>query len=103
MTFLETLQANHGELLKLNTQLWWYQDQRWDKNPGRICLIMKAFQCSYTREEALSARSAKAYTLETRCGAELFMDGSYHWIWLDEQDVEFIANNSSSKSLTLDC
>ncbi len=96
MTFLETLKANHGELIRLTSHLRWYNNHWWDGNPDRICIILDADSASYTVDP--SARSINAYDPECRYAVKLFIDESCHWIWLDERDVEFITNNSSSKS-----
>jgi hypothetical protein len=87
MTFLETLQKSIGKLIMLKSQLFWYKKGDWDNNPGRACLILDAV------ERRLGVDACTSERILTGCivGAVavfLLIDGSPHWIWVDEQDVE---------------
>ena len=82
MTFLEQLQSHKGGLLRLKTELYWYGGRGWDKNPGRICLILDA---------AASVVVAVAHGLGPAVAAALLLiDGSPHWVWVAEQDVALL-------------
>ena len=95
MTFVETLQANRGELLRLKTQLWWYNGVGWDNLPGRVCLILDA-----TAPDACVSDASVPAALDAllRCdplgmiGASvlLLIDGSPKWVWIDKQSAEII-------------
>lgn len=43
MTFLEQLKAHIGGLVRLKTQIYWYQLSAWDGVEGRVCLLLDAF------------------------------------------------------------
>jgi hypothetical protein len=87
MSFLEALKANRGGLLKVKTQLYWYDQGGWDNNPGRACLILDAAERrlgvdACTSERILTGR------LDGAVAVFLLIDGSPHWVWVDQQDVE---------------
>jgi hypothetical protein len=93
MTFLETLHANCGGLIRLKTQLYWYETKSWDDNPGRICLILDA--------TLGPARHAGVDVVATVSGgrmddeflaAQLMIDGSPRWVWIDKQKAELLTN-----------
>lgn len=88
MTFLEQLQSHKGGLLRLKTELYWYGGRGWDKNPGRICLILDAAGPA-TRTTAVTTAGADAVR-STTAAALLLIDGSPHWVWMAAEDVELI-------------
>jgi len=97
MTFLEQLQAHKGGLIQLKTQLYWYVGGRgYDNTPGRICLILDATTAAAPKPAAaLVAAPTLAPLLSAVLGtatatAFLLVDGSPHWVWVAEQDVEVI-------------
>lgn len=100
MTLLETLQSHKGSLLRIKTQLFWYGSQGWDKNPGRICLILDATRGgAFTPRldaAAGAAAAAAAANLAELDGdgsidaALLLIDGSLRWVWVVEGDVEVV-------------
>jgi len=108
MTFLEQLQAHKGGLIQLKTQLYWYVGGRgYDNTPGRICLILDATTAAAAPKPsaalvatpkpaaALVAAPKPAPLLSAVLGtatatAFLLVDGSPHWVWVAEQDVEVI-------------
>ena len=79
MTFLETLQSHKCGLISLKTELYWYDGRGWDKNPGRVCLILDAAAVFATG--AAARRSAAAY---------LLIDGSPRWVWVAEEDMALL-------------
>ena len=86
MTFLEKLQSRKGGLIRLKTQLCWYDGQGWDNNPGRICILLDA--------TAVLHASIAAYTSgATTEVALLLIDGSPQWVWVDEQDIDLLVND----------
>ena len=87
MNFLETLQARKGRLLRIKTELFWYGGRVWDKNPGRVCLILGA--AAYARATAATTITVAAVGDEA-VAAYLLIDGSTHWVWMAEQDVELL-------------
>ena len=91
MTLLERLQTHKGSLIRLKTQLFWYGGRGYDKNPGRICLILdvpthqgEAARTAVARGRLLRASSG------TTAGACLLIEEVQQLIWLVEEDVEFI-------------
>ena len=90
MTFLEQLQSHKGGLLYLKTGLYWYGGRGYDRSPGRICLILDATQVTASR--AAAAVPAVTPTAEQRETADalLLIDGSPHWVWMADSDVELL-------------
>jgi len=91
MTFLEQIQAHKGGLICLKTQLYWYGGRGYDKNPGRVCLILDAATVATAAAAGAAARTA-ARTAATGAiaAALLLVDGSPQWIWVAEEDVELL-------------
>jgi uncharacterized protein YcfL len=90
MTFLETLQAHKGGLLRLKTRLYWYDGRGYDNNPGRICLILDA---AATTVAAAATTGTAAAVRSTTAAAYLLLDGSPQWVWLAEEDIELLVND----------
>ena len=85
MTFLQKLQTHKGCLLRLKTQLYWYDGRSYDGNPGRVCLILDAV--------VVGPRTAAVTTSvmsKTPTAAFLLVDGSPHWVWIAEEDMELL-------------
>ena len=89
VTFLDNLQSHRGGLLRLKTKLFWYGGRGWDKNPGRICLLLDATTAETTAATAATAGVAAA-TAETTAAVHLLIDGSPQWVWVVEEDVELL-------------
>jgi hypothetical protein len=100
MTFLQRLQAHKGGLVRLKTQLYWYDGVR-NEIVGRICLLLDAaaavgYHASAATVTTAAARRSAARTAEAYLGmsstavALLLIDGSPQWIWIAEQDVELL-------------
>ena len=94
MTFLEQLQSHKGGLICLKTQLYWYDGRGWDKNPGRVCLILDTAAARTAAPVAAAARTAAgvaaARASTNGASALLLIDGAPHWVWIVEQDVELL-------------
>jgi hypothetical protein len=97
MTILETLQANRGGLLRLKTQLYWYNGQGWDNHPGRVCLIIDAATIARLLQgPGLQAEAEAAAAVATTGAAVLLLiDGSLKWVWVDEKNCELITSEAS--------
>jgi hypothetical protein len=100
MTFLETLKSNRGGLIKLKSQLWWYDGRGWDNRPGRVCLIIDAT----VPDGCVSDASVPGALSEfIRCGgavvvaALLLIDGSPKWIWIKKEDIEILTDNQNNR------
>jgi hypothetical protein len=89
MTFLQQLQAHKGGLLRLKTQLYWYDGVR-SEIVGRICLLLDAAAAKPAVPAAV-ARTAGAHAHSMARAALLLIDGSPQWIWITEADVDLIA------------
>lgn len=86
MTFLERLQAHEGGLLRIRSELFWYDRGVWDNNPGRVCLILDA-----ARREVVGAVAVEvARVRPAPAAAHLLIDGSPQWVWVVDADVEMI-------------
>ena len=94
MTFLEQLQSHRGGLLRLKTELYWYGDGRgYDRSPGRVCLLLDAAANGDAKVpwKAPSTAAARARTAAgPRAAAHLLIDGTPHWVWVVEADVELL-------------
>jgi hypothetical protein len=93
MTFLDKLKTNIGGLIRLKTQLYWYDSNSWDGVEERVCLLLDvAAKCSLDvaasspfSEGQLQARRRKAAGKVL-----LFIDDSPKWVLLSKEAVEFI-------------
>jgi hypothetical protein len=96
MTFLEQFQAHKGGLLKIKTQLYWYDRGRHDGNPGRVCLILDVCDARHVNSHDIHAVGAANAYAESHgkkvnsVDAFLLVDGVPRWIWLSEADVELL-------------
>ena len=85
MTFLKSLQAHKGGLIRIKTELYWYEGRGYDNTPGRVCLILDAVAVGpSTAAVTTSVRS------KTPTAAFLLVDGSPHWVWITKTDVELL-------------
>jgi len=84
MTLLERLQSHKGGLIKLKTELFWYDGRGHDEDPGRFCLLLDA-----VADTAAAAASSPAAT-HAPIVALLLIEGQPQWVWVAEQDVEVI-------------
>ena len=89
MTFLETLQSHKGGLIRLKSELYWYNRGSWDENPGQICLLLDAAGNRAVPAAATATAIAALHTT-TPTDAYLLIDGSPHWIWAAAEDVELL-------------
>jgi hypothetical protein len=96
MTFLKQFQARKGGLLKIKTQLYWYDKGRHDGNPGRVCLILDVCDARQIDSYDVDASGAANEQAESdgkkvnSVDAFLLVDGVPRWIWLSEADVELL-------------
>ena len=91
MTFLEKLQSHKGGLLRIKSDLFWYSGRGNDNITGRICLLLDAVDAdTYGSTTTLTAATAAAWADAARSAAHLLIDGSHHWVWVVEKDVELI-------------
>jgi hypothetical protein len=97
MTFREQLRAHLGGIVRLKTQLYWYNSDYWDGIEGRVCLILDvdpAFDALEGRRwHAVDEVSVTAHTAGSspkQAIVLLFIDGALQKIWLSEDVVEFI-------------
>jgi len=93
MTFLQQLQAHKGGLLRLKTQLYWYDGVR-NEIVGRVCLLLDAATAAdalaAAARTATAAGTAAAHVRSSTAAALLLIDGSLQWIWITEADVDLL-------------
>jgi hypothetical protein len=100
VTFLDNLQSHKGGLIKLKTQLYWYDGRGWDNNPGRICLLLDAEAVTtFTGLAAPAATAAGALATAAAAApaataARLLIEGQPQWIWLAEKDIDLLVNDT---------
>jgi len=83
MKFLEQLQSRKGGLVQLKTELYWYDQKRYDGNPERVCLILDA-------AVVVDVIATTATDVAPGTAAYLLIDGVPQWIWIAEADVELL-------------
>lgn len=89
MTFHEILRSRKGGLLRIKSELYWYDIRNLDKRPGRICLILDAVPGSDAHIDAGGSVSMiTEATVVNSAAALLLVDGSPRCVWLVESDVE---------------
>lgn len=95
MTFLKQFQARKGGLLRIKTELYWYDRGRHDGNPGRVCLILDVYGARHVTRDVDASGAANAQAEDDgkkvdSVDALLLVDGVPRWIWLSEADVELL-------------
>ena len=91
MTLLEKLQSHRGGLLRLKTELYWYDVGDWDNNPGRVCLVLDAtVHAPGTDAATVRADGLLGEVVGELADVLLLVDGSPQWVWVAECDVEVI-------------
>jgi hypothetical protein len=98
MTFIEQLKAHVGELVRLRTDLYWYNAQSYDGIKGRICLLLDAtdrlednHRLRAGRLTIVEARGPpRPYTGAGRVYVLLLIDGSPKWVLTSREDAELI-------------
>jgi hypothetical protein len=86
MTFIEQLKAHIGGIVRLKTDLFWYDSRNWDGIEGRICILLDATinPPDGTRVDAASS------IIAAEAAMFLLVDSSTKWVWASKEDVEFI-------------
>jgi hypothetical protein len=96
MTFLETLKSNRGGLIRLKSQLWWYNGRGWDNNPGRVCLIIDATAPDACVSDASVPGALSEFNLGMIVVSVLLLiDGSHKWVWINEQNCELLTSETT--------
>ena len=94
MTLLKELQSHRSGLIRIKSELFWYEGRGWDGAPGRVCLILDAAERGTTDYNlALSAAATTRRYYEAFfavAAAFLLIDGFPHWVWVAQEDVELI-------------
>lgn len=101
MTFFEQLDAHHGGLIRLKTQLCWYGSGRYDGVEGRICILLDPdsvpgphqdpFGPAWRHDAFTQMLDTAEYHPESdRVSVILLIDGSPKWVMVSEETVEFI-------------
>ena len=90
MTLLEQLQSHRGGLIRLKTQLFWYDGPGHDNNPGRICLLLDAARGRGGADPRVVLVACTAVDADDDAAVLLLIEGQPQWVWVAEQDVEVI-------------
>jgi len=92
MTLLKKLESHRGGLVRLPTQLYWYDRGGWDGTPGRLCLLLDAVPITADPRQVAARTAAVARVVAPGrvARAHLLIDGQPRWIGVAEGDVELI-------------
>ena len=103
MTLLEKLQSHRGGLVRLKSDLYWCSGRVFDGIQSRICLLLdtnaaNAQALSLFADAAWQAPDPAPSRRQRRdrritpadAAVRLLIDGSPHWVWVVEEDVELI-------------
>jgi hypothetical protein len=95
MTFLDKLCAHKGGLIQLETDLYWYGGRGYDGNPGRVCLLLDATAVGDqpTSAGARTRHAQRRHRRDPAACANLLIDGTSQWVWINEKDVELLVND----------
>jgi len=94
MTLFEQLQSNKGGLLRLKTELFWYDGRGHDNDPGRFCLLLDVLTVGVGGGGGVEpiARTIAAHFAARKATAvaHLLIDGQPQWVWVVDQDIEVL-------------
>ena len=91
MTLFDKLKAHIGGLVLLKTELYWYNEGKWDKEHKRICLLVDAReQISHDLLVAAAAPLIPIAPLGPRVAVLLFIDNIPKWVWVYSSTVELL-------------
>ena len=86
MTPLEELQSHRGGLLRIKSQLFWYDGRGPDGAPGRVCLLLEAEQ----NASRVFDLTAAGFYAPGALAVLLLIDGCPYWVWVGPEDVEIL-------------
>jgi hypothetical protein len=104
MNFLDNLQSHRGGLIRLKTQLYWYNSGLWDEGQ-ELCLVLDTAPAMSTVGRTAAARTYNAgiHGALNGPGADhrtqmvaksrsvcLLINGSAQWVLVVEADVELL-------------
>ena len=92
MTFLEALRSHKGGLVRIKSDLYWYGGRGWDGITGRVCLLLNAGADARRGRPVVTDAAAAVVASDSACAAtiELIIDGTPHWVWVAQSDVELL-------------
>lgn len=99
MMFLRQLRSHIGGLIRLKTGLFWYDGGGYDSTPARVCLLLETVSPTLSGPRTVATTTSATRTSTVLAVAAegipalLLVDGSPHWIWLVENDVELFPFN----------
>ena len=91
MTFLDEAKTHIGRLIRIKTELYWYDAPRYglDGDPGRICLLLDTQPCPARPSVSASPELPVSLSHEPVV-VLLFIDGMPRWILVWADIVEHI-------------
>lgn len=90
MTFAEQFQNHKCGLVRLRSQLYWYDSNSYDNTPGRVCLLLDV--AVESPGAAATATGAHVGDAAGDAATLLLIDGQLRWVWVSKGDVELIPN-----------
>ena len=92
MTFFNKLKAHVAGLVRIKTDLYWYDLRVWDHVEGRVCLLLDVLDsvpCDPEPGDHIAA-STPADGLGPPVSVLLFIDSVPKCVWIHSSAVEFI-------------
>jgi len=86
MTFLEELTAHKGGLVRIKTQLFWYDGRGWDGVHDQVGLLLNTASHAF----AVATSATVAASGPHAAAALLLADGAPHWVWVAADDLELL-------------
>ena len=91
MTILDRLRAHKGGLVRIKTQLYWYDGRGFDRVWGRICLLLDAATDNdLPADTEAAAGTPRCFEGGLNAVALLLIDGQPHWVWVAAEDIELL-------------
>jgi len=86
MDFLQELGSHRGGLVRIKTQLFWYDGRGWDGVHDRVFLLLNTAGHAFAVATSVTVAASGPHA----AAALLLVDGAPHWIWVARADVELL-------------
>ena len=97
MNLTDQLRSHKGCLICLQSALLWHESHKWEKAAGKVCLVLDV--CEVTRRSHRTTNAAtlaalnsmlEPVSLTSLAVVQLLIDGMTHWVWVSQNDVQFL-------------